>query len=129
MSRHRPTSENKRVTPTALYDHRQSHQFLGPCCLCPLFAQDGRGAFVEAAILIETLGPHSGQYVAKCAQGQCGYLGQSPYSLRESDVQAFHAPVFIEDVYAQPYGVLLRAYPPRSKGPVPYPDVRETDRF
>lgn len=69
-----------RVVPSALREHRQSHRFLGPCCLCPLLAEDpdDRGVFTEAAILIATSGLFFGEYVAMCAKGQCGYIGQLP---------------------------------------------------
>jgi len=76
----RPVIDQKRVVPSELRDHRLSHRFLGPCCLCPLFAQNDRAVFVEAAILIETSGPFSGRYIAKCAEEKCGYLGRSLYS-------------------------------------------------
>jgi hypothetical protein len=69
MSRHKPSTVDGRVTPSALRKYRQSHRFLGPCCFCPLFNQDSRGAFVEAAMFIETSGPFCGEYVAKCAKG------------------------------------------------------------
>lgn len=39
---------------------------------------DDRGVFAEAAILIATSGLFFGEYVAMCAKGQCGYIGQLP---------------------------------------------------
>lgn len=75
----RPTTGDRRVPPSELREYRNSNRFLGPCCLCPLFAVDG--AFTEAAMFIETSGPFSGEYVAKCAKGECGFTGQSSYPL------------------------------------------------
>ena len=73
----RPTNGEERVTPSALREHRQTHQFLGLCCLCPLFAPNGQGVYVEAAMYLATSGPFAGEYVAQCATGECGYLGGS----------------------------------------------------
>lgn len=72
----RPVRDTERVVPSELEEHRKSHQFLGPCCLCPLFEPQGRPIFTEAAIFIATSGPFAGEYIAKCAKGDCGYLGQ-----------------------------------------------------
>jgi hypothetical protein len=72
----RPVEGQKRVDPTALRDHRQSHQFLDPCCLCPLFMLS-RQDFCEVALFVETSGTFCGEYMAKCAKNECGYLGQS----------------------------------------------------
>jgi hypothetical protein len=64
-----------RVAPSDLRDHRLSHQFLGPCCLCPLRSAE-RPRFVEAAIFVVKSGRFSGEYVAECALGECGYFGK-----------------------------------------------------
>jgi hypothetical protein len=87
MCLHRPAVGGARVVPSALRKYRESHRFLGPCCLCPLFAQDGRSVFVEAAIFIAISGPDAGYYVAKCAKGECGYLGQIRISNSPDDLR------------------------------------------
>ena len=66
------------MAPDALRNYRETHDFLGPCCLCPLLGtQKGieRGRFVEAAIYIPVCGLYAGEYVAECAKSRCGYLG------------------------------------------------------
>jgi hypothetical protein len=65
----RPLNGQQQVTPDALQEHRQSHQFLGPCCLCPLFEPKGRVIFTEAVIYIMTSGQFSGEYIAQYAKG------------------------------------------------------------
>jgi hypothetical protein len=65
------------VAPDALRSYRETHAFLGPCCLCPLVGTQ-RGIelrFVEAAIYIPVFGRYAGEYVAECAKSECGYLG------------------------------------------------------
>jgi len=71
----RPASDEARVHPQDLEDHRISHQMLGPCCLCPL-AEATQPDFVEAAVYPASVGPYAGQYVASCAQGRCNYFGE-----------------------------------------------------
>lgn len=70
-----------RVVPSDLPIHRESHQFVGPCCLCPLFLPNSEGLYVEASMCFETLGVFSGHFVAKCARSECGYYGRLPFSL------------------------------------------------
>lgn len=67
----------ERVVPSDLPLHRDSHRFLGPCCLCPLFIPNSQGLYVETSMAYETSGFYSGQFVAKCAQNECGYFGES----------------------------------------------------
>jgi len=68
------------VPPSDLPDYRYSHKLNNPYCLCPLFATSG-AAPKEAAIFIETVGAYCGEYVAKCAKNECGYFGESLFSL------------------------------------------------
>jgi hypothetical protein len=82
---HRPTDQRKRVVPRALRKYCEEHQFLGPCCLCPLVRGAGEGpVFKEAAIYMPVFGRFKGEHVAECAKSECGYLGQSPFLLREN---------------------------------------------
>ena len=72
-------TDGERIPPSALSEHRLSHRFLGPCCLCPVITPAPRGGwpeFIEAAILMATGGRLSGQYIAACARGRCGYIGE-----------------------------------------------------
>jgi hypothetical protein len=72
---HRPIdTEGRLITPSDLRDHRRSHQFLGPCCMCPLTT--GQPAFVEAAIYMATSGRAIGEYIVECAMGKCGYISK-----------------------------------------------------
>ncbi|TFK78443.1 hypothetical protein K466DRAFT_606979 [Polyporus arcularius HHB13444] len=66
-------SDGDPVPPNELRLSRVTHDFLGPCCLCPRFFRD-MGTFVESSILIAPCGAFSGEYVASCAQGRCGYV-------------------------------------------------------
>ena len=76
---HRPTTGEKRLKPDALRNYRNTHQFLGPCCLCPLkfgpLKKDGEPCFAEAAIYMPGVGRYEGEYIAECAKSRCGYLG------------------------------------------------------
>ena len=73
---HRPVEGNERVRPDALHDYRKTHQFLGPCCLCPLLTPlSGESNFTEAAMYVPIFGRYAGEYVAECAKSRCGYLG------------------------------------------------------
>lgn len=79
---HRPVQGKKRMAPDAFRDHRETHQFLGPCCLCPLLEpRKVEPHFTEAAIYVSAFGRYAGEYVAECAKSQCGYLGRSPFSM------------------------------------------------
>ena len=69
------TAQGERITPSDLRDHRRSHKFLGPCCVCPLIADD-QTAFKEAAIFAVASGRFVGEYVAECAESRCGYFGK-----------------------------------------------------
>lgn len=71
----------EQVAPSDLRDHRLSHRFLGPGCLCPL-KTESRPTFTEAAIFVARSGSFAGQYVAECARGDCGYFGKYITSMR-----------------------------------------------
>jgi hypothetical protein len=72
----RPTDEEgKRVTPSDLQDHRITHAFKGPCCLCAAPGNIGI-EYSESAIYEAALGEYLGEYVAGCATGRCGYLSE-----------------------------------------------------
>jgi hypothetical protein len=74
----RPTDDNRRrVPPSDLLDYRNSHELDNPYCLCLLFVTSGGATPNEVAILIETAGAYSGEYVAKCARNECGYFSES----------------------------------------------------
>jgi hypothetical protein len=73
----RPVEGERRVPPDALRSYRETHEFLGPCCFCPLLGTQ-RGIerrFVEAAIHVPVVGRYAGEYVAECTKSRCGYLG------------------------------------------------------
>lgn len=72
----RPVNDvGERVTPSNLTDHRISHRFLGPCCICPAIIE-GRTEFTEASFAMLISGRRAGQYVARCASGECKYIGE-----------------------------------------------------
>jgi len=71
------------VAPGALHKYCEGHEFLGPCCLCPLLAPvSEKPAFTEAAIYLTVFRHYAGEYVTECVKGRCGYIGQSPFSLK-----------------------------------------------
>lgn len=76
----RPVNDaGRRVTPSELSDHRVTHDFLGPCCLCavPTDEEGGVNRFVETLMYMSTSpGDYQGEYVARCAHGGCGFLGE-----------------------------------------------------
>jgi hypothetical protein len=79
----RPVDEDKleRVKPSKLLEYREQHHFRGPLCLCPLLRtldEEPTSRSIEAAILLKRSGTYVGEYVAECANGHCGYLGQFP---------------------------------------------------
>jgi hypothetical protein len=69
------TDAGERVTPSKLLEHRRSHDFKAPCCLCASL-DPNENAYTEASIFLATLGPFAGQYVAACATGLCRYWGE-----------------------------------------------------
>lgn len=80
---HRPVLGTERVPPDAWREHRESHHFLGPCCLCPLYERLGKKShFKEAAIYMTLRGIYKGEYIAACVDDRCGYLGWSSFSLK-----------------------------------------------
>jgi hypothetical protein len=89
---YRPVQDRRRVAPDAFRKYRETHKFLGPCCLCPLLAPlSEEPSFIEAAIYIPLFGRCAGEYVAACAKSQCGYVGQSPFTRpREMHVHIPH---------------------------------------
>jgi hypothetical protein len=67
--------------PDQLVHYRETHQFLGPGCLCPLLAPVTKEAtFIEAAIYVPMFGYYKGEYVAQCAKNRCGYVGEATLS-------------------------------------------------
>lgn len=64
--------EGNRITPDRLRDHRISHVFRGPCCLC---AHTAGTLYSECIIYMSVEGVRVGEYIAACATERCGYLG------------------------------------------------------
>ncbi|KIM75849.1 hypothetical protein PILCRDRAFT_13225 [Piloderma croceum F 1598] len=88
-----PWNGGSRLGPSQIQDHRETHDMLGPGCICPMVYPSGPN-FVEAAIFMLTDGPLVGQYVAGCARNKCGYL------------------VPMEPIFVHP-GVPVKCYAPR----------------
>jgi len=74
-----------RLSPDALvWDHRNMHHFLGPCCLCPLMRPiNEEPHYREAAIYMPVMGRYKGEYIAECARNLCGFIGWSLFSLNK----------------------------------------------
>ena len=103
------------MAPDAFHAYRESHDFLGPCCLCPLFVPlSEEPRFTEAAIYMPIFGRCAGEYVAGCAKSRCGYVGQSPFPpKRESKLfMYYYLPVLLERIYPK-IGVPVKTYPLR----------------
>jgi len=76
MSMWRPvTKEGMRVAPSDLAQYCVSHQFRAPCCLCACIVIGSR--YTESAIYLASAGQYSGEFVAGCASGSCGYLSMT----------------------------------------------------
>jgi len=59
---HRPMHGAECITPDAWHIHRKNHQFLGPCCLCPLLQQLSQELhYTEAAIYLPLHGCYKGK--------------------------------------------------------------------
>ncbi|KAH6868957.1 hypothetical protein BKA70DRAFT_1452312 [Coprinopsis sp. MPI-PUGE-AT-0042] len=67
----------ERIVPSELEDHRRTHHFMAPCCLCALSIHEG---YVESKIGLVLVAPGvkrpevNGEYVAQCALNKCGYF-------------------------------------------------------
>ena len=78
---HRPVHGTECVTPDAWNIYRRNHQFLGPCCLCPLLQPLSQEPhYTEAAIYLPLCGRYKSEWVTECAEGRCRYLGRSSSS-------------------------------------------------
>ncbi|TFK16494.1 hypothetical protein FA15DRAFT_711757 [Coprinopsis marcescibilis] len=77
------TVEGQRVPPCELENHRQTHEFQAPCCLCPALKKgsdaeiytETRIGLVQVAPKVQ-YGRHplNGQYAVQCARNHCGYF-------------------------------------------------------
>lgn len=83
----------ERVRPEDLREHCVSNNLRRPCCLCPL-KDLTKPALVEASFEIAKSGVLSGEYIAKCAKNNCGYLGAWPRLVRISDHELTPIPSF-----------------------------------
>ncbi|KAF8235833.1 hypothetical protein L208DRAFT_1254779 [Tricholoma matsutake] len=111
---HWPIHARKCIALGALCEHHEHYQFFGPSCLCPLLQQVSEDlVFTEAAIYILVFGRYAGEYIAKCANGRCGYIGQSP-SILKNAVSVYSGPVPLQRLY-QVVGISAWTFPPRGK--------------
>jgi hypothetical protein len=82
----------ERIAPSDLEDHRRTHHFKAPCCLCATSMDQG---YVESKIGLVLVAPGApstqvnGEYVAQCAKNTCGYFGM--FGLEISLVESSHA--------------------------------------
>jgi hypothetical protein len=75
----RPINDaEQRVTPSCLTAYRLSHDFRAPSCLCSVLSSDDT-AYTETAIFKAFTGEFIGEYMAGCAEGRCGYLGEKSH--------------------------------------------------
>jgi hypothetical protein len=70
----RPVSGGERVTLSDFPQHRRTHQFRYPCCLCSVHELDPNHV-TESVVFMVTSGNLAGEYVAACARGVCKYWG------------------------------------------------------
>lgn len=113
---HRPVKEGVRVTPEELRQYRDTHQYLGPGCLCPLLEPiSEERVFREAAIYLSALGRYKGEWVAECAMSRCGYLGSSSQPFPHgAGAHTSHYSVPLERIYPK-NGVPLKVFPLRGQ--------------
>lgn len=106
----RPVDEHgSRVTPTDLADHRMSHEFKAPCCLCA--STLGGTSYTETVFHMEVTGEHRGRYVASCATNSCGYISKSSSIIQYAGLLIICL-VVVERMYEK-RGLLLMRYPRR----------------
>ena len=74
----RPVLDGQRVPPEALHQHRQTHHFLGPGCLCS--SQSLNEDFSESFMFMVMTGQFKGQWAAACAKRVCKYWGKLPFT-------------------------------------------------
>ncbi|KAH6885169.1 hypothetical protein BKA70DRAFT_1445251 [Coprinopsis sp. MPI-PUGE-AT-0042] len=68
----------RRVPPSDLEDHRRTHQFRAPSCLCAYldrkhYTESSIGV-VHVPMKLARASSLNGEYTAECATGRCGYL-------------------------------------------------------
>ncbi|KAH7905506.1 hypothetical protein BJ138DRAFT_1105928 [Hygrophoropsis aurantiaca] len=96
------TDTRTRVAPEDLNNHRVTHNFLGPGCLCAsLTTPSTDNSSTEALIFKPASGNHAGKWVASCASRTCGYW------------------VILQHHYKMPY-LPVYYYPPRTAHSVLY---------
>lgn len=66
---------NERICPEEFALYKELYDYRAPCCLCAL--ENLGAAYTESVVYIAHSGPYTGEYVAGCATGSCGYLGAS----------------------------------------------------
>ncbi|KAH6871598.1 hypothetical protein BKA70DRAFT_1451077 [Coprinopsis sp. MPI-PUGE-AT-0042] len=74
---HNETGE--RIAPSELEDHRRTHHFTAPCCLCAISMHEGYTESKIGLVLVapgETRTDVNGEYVAQCALNKCGYFSK-----------------------------------------------------
>lgn len=76
------------IPPAALLNHCISNNLLKPCCLC-LLKDITKPTFVEASFDLAKEGAFSGEYIAKCAEGFCGYIGMQIKPSSKSKAQPY----------------------------------------
>jgi hypothetical protein len=104
-----------RVSPDEWRVFRENHEFLNPCCLCPLFERQGKDSrYTEAAIYLPLSGQYKGEWVAECAKGRCGYLGRLSFPLIDLGGLTPRCLVLLERLYKK-VGLPVKKYPKRSR--------------
>jgi hypothetical protein len=104
-----------RVSPDEWRVYRENHEFLNPCCLCPLFEPQGKDSlYTEAAIYLPLSGQCQGEWVAECAKGRCGYLGRLSFPSIDLGDLTPRCLVLLERLYRK-LGLPVKMYPKRSR--------------
>lgn len=65
------------LKPPLWQEHRVTHEFRFPCCLCPARSFGGDGKYKETQVEKGVEGHYAGKWVATCAQRSCPYFGES----------------------------------------------------
>lgn len=104
---YRPVVGSIRVPPSDFAQHRVTHDFQNPCCLCAAITGV---AYTESIVVLNMSGPYSGEYVGRCATNRCGYF--SKLSLIAIFYSCSLLLVCLERMYTR-IGLLLAVYPVR----------------
>jgi hypothetical protein len=111
----RPIADGgSRLPPSDFDAHRVDHDFRAPSCLCA--SDSPRNGYSECAVFVSLTGEYSGEYIAGCPYGRCGFVGEYAsflFYFRLLTISNTHA-VPLERMYSR-RGLLIERHPLRRR--------------